>query len=114
MSSATRIPSFVRISSSLRATSRFCVCTSIDLAPTTTRQFCFYFFHQAPLLGVDLLLAQIWRLHNEESFLAAASPGRIPTQTDSRDETAGLDKAARISAIDNSIRCAYDSTAFYF
>src|SRR6267378_4143398 len=40
----------------------------IDLAPTTTRQFCFYFFHQAPLLRVDLVLAQIWRLRNEESF----------------------------------------------
>src|SRR6267378_3460881 len=43
-------------------------CGYVKLAPTTTRQFCFYFFRQAPLLRVDLLLAQLWRLRNEESF----------------------------------------------
>src|SRR6266436_8970166 len=68
VSTATRIPSFRRICSSLRVTSRFCVYYRIDLAPATTRQLCFHFLYQAALLRVDMVLIQIWRLRNQESF----------------------------------------------
>ncbi len=40
----------------------------IDLAATATRQFCFHLFHQAALLRIRLVLAQVWRCRYEELF----------------------------------------------
>src|SRR5437879_3495294 len=40
----------------------------VDLAPTTTRQFCFHFLHQPALLRVNLVFVQIWRIRYQESF----------------------------------------------